>query len=1013
VLGGFTVTPVRAQDPASMCTITPACTAVPPLTNGAVHYDKPNYANSPALKKFTGVLPSIPVAKPGVLNGVDYYALSVEDYTASFHHTATGVADLGAAQLRGYRQLNAPPNDPASKNSYLGPIIIAERNKPVRLKLTNNITKAPFLPVDETVPGAGMGPPMNVMTGKICTVTQVTAFNGPCTAPGLYSKNRALLHLHGGFTPWISDGTPHQWTTPANDASPYLKGVSYQDVPDMATAARSDATYYYTNQQSARLMWYHDHSYGLTRLNVYGGQAAPYVLTDTPEAVLMKALNIPTSFGTTHTMTGQTVPTALGIPLVIQDKTFVAGTTTVAQTATSDVDPNWATACGSSNFPAACPASEGNLWFPHIYQPNQLQQGGISPVGRWDFGPWVGPPALIFNDKLPTVSAVPEAFMDTIVVNGEAYPFLEVPKHAVRLRILNGSNDRHLNLQLYYAVQGSGVASFTSRTTPRKCNSTSQAASNCTEVAMVPATGINFRTGLPYTVAPFGSLTAATDVYVPFDSRAGGVPDPRNQVPFIQIGNDGGLLPKPVLHMNQAIDYEYDRKQINALNVRNNPVSGPPGCPACNYPFPGYTLFLGPAERADIIVDFGAIPDGATLILYNDAPAPTPGIDPRYDLYTGSPDFSSTGGPKSVQAGSGPNTRTVMQFRVNRRLNGSGRTAVSTAALSPTWVNTTLPNALGTAYAASHADPIDSGRPDKGTIDPPNYIQACDTSTTATTLATCASTRLCAYGSNCQTGMEEFPTCPTAVALGNGKFNNSFDPGYRKTCGYPVRMKSIAEDFDPVYGRMNAKLGTEVSALDTQGQQTFGFYFVDPATEVMDEGTTEIWNIVHNGVDVHAVHFHLMNVQMINRVDWAGSIKQPDPNELGWKETIKVNPLENTIVAVRVNKPTLPWAIPLSVRPMDVTSAIGTADPNGQALFPFTFATTVNAEVDFGWEYVWHCHLLGHEENDMMRPLVMKVTPPTAAAAPVVPVAQQAAVAPPTPVPAPAATPIAGRRRNN
>ena len=35
---------------------------------------------------------------------------------------------------------------------------------------------------------------------------------------------------------------------------------------------------------------------------------------------------------------------------------------------------------------------------------------------------------------------------------------------------------------------------------------------------------------------------------------------------------------------------------------------------------------------------------------------------------------------------------------------------------------------------------------------------------------------------------------------------------------------------------------------------------------------------------------------------------------------------------------------------------------------------------DFGWEYVWHCHLLGHEENDMMRPMVFEVAPaaPTA-----------------------------------
>jgi FtsP/CotA-like multicopper oxidase with cupredoxin domain len=34
---------------------------------------------------------------------------------------------------------------------------------------------------------------------------------------------------------------------------------------------------------------------------------------------------------------------------------------------------------------------------------------------------------------------------------------------------------------------------------------------------------------------------------------------------------------------------------------------------------------------------------------------------------------------------------------------------------------------------------------------------------------------------------------------------------------------------------------------------------------------------------------------------------------------------------------------------------------------------TVNRMTDFDWEYVWHCHLLGHEENDMMRPIIMRV----------------------------------------
>src|SRR5438270_5887916 len=95
-----------------------------------------------------------------------------------------------------------------------------------------------------------------------------------------YSQNRSGIHLHGGNTPWISDGTPHQWTTPAGEATNYPKGVSVRDVPDMQASAPGEMTFFYTNQQSARLMFYHDHAYGITRLNVYAGVAAGYLLED-------------------------------------------------------------------------------------------------------------------------------------------------------------------------------------------------------------------------------------------------------------------------------------------------------------------------------------------------------------------------------------------------------------------------------------------------------------------------------------------------------------------------------------------------------------------------------------------------------------------------------------------------------------------------------------------------------------------------------------------------------------
>ena len=52
----------------------------------------------------------------------------------------------------------------------------------------------------------------------------------------------------------------------------------------------------------------------------------------------------------------------------------------------------------------------------------------------------------------PNPSMPGEAFMDTPVVNGTAYPYLEVEPKAYRFRILNAGNDRFLNLQLYVAA---------------------------------------------------------------------------------------------------------------------------------------------------------------------------------------------------------------------------------------------------------------------------------------------------------------------------------------------------------------------------------------------------------------------------------------------------------------------------------------------------------------------------------------------------------------------------------
>lgn len=133
-------------------------------------------------------------------------------------------------------------------------------------------------------------------------------------------------------------------------------------------------------------------------------------------------------------------------------------------------------------------------------------------------------------------------------------------------------------------------------------------------------------------------------------------------------------------------------------------------------------------------------------------------------------------------------------------------------------------------------------------------------------------------------------------------------------------------------------------------------------------------------MDTHPIHFHLFEVQLINRIGWDGFVRLPDPNELGWKDTVRVSPLEDTIVALRPILPVTPFRanIPNSFRPLNPTTTLGSQDgfsqqdlTNGGPLVP----PMTNQLVNFGDEYTWHCHILSHEENDMMRPIAFAVPP--------------------------------------
>jgi hypothetical protein len=151
---------------------------------------------------------------------------------------------------------------------------------------------------------------------------------------------------------------------------------------------------------------------------------------------------------------------------------------------------------------------------------------------------------------------------------------------------------------------------------------------------------------------------------------------------------------------------------------------------------------------------------------------------------------------------------------------------------------------------------------------------------------------------------------------------------------------------------------------------------------VLPDGT-QIWRLFHNGVDTHTIHTHLFHAQLVNRLGQDGILLPNDPIELGWKDTFRVNPLEITYIAMRPTVPTqsdLPFEAPDSVRLIDPTLPEGATltppapggwlDPQGIAI-----REILNHYVNIGWEYVWHCHILAHEEMDMMHSLVFAVPP--------------------------------------
>lgn len=323
--------------------------------------------------------PAMPKAPNESAPGVDYYKIATRQISQQILPEP-----LPKTKVWAYGSSD-------NQNTFHSPsyTIEASVNRPVRVTWINELKDSNghflphLLPVDQTVHWAN---PPGGPGGQDSMGRNPKPYTGPVPL---------VTHLHGAHVVPGSDGYPESWTLPA--ASDIPAGYATRGTHWAEIAGEDDkpgeATYQYSNDQRATQMWFHDHTLGMTRSNVYTGLAGNYMLrggmSDLPSLLLPQ--------GTYE------------IPLLIQDRAF-----------NSD---------GSLFYPGERAFFEGlaknDLRIPFI--PRKTASGGDSDVSP------------IWN---------PEYFSNVMLVNGNSWPKLDVEKRRYRFRILNGSDSRFMMLKI-------------------------------------------------------------------------------------------------------------------------------------------------------------------------------------------------------------------------------------------------------------------------------------------------------------------------------------------------------------------------------------------------------------------------------------------------------------------------------------------------------------------------------------------------------------------------------------
>ena len=362
--------------------------------------DIPKYA-TPML-----IPPAMPragtITMPGGKVG-DYYEISMRQFSQQILPVG-----MPATTVWGYGAIKS-----ASKRGLLihhAPSLTIETmwKRPVRIKWINELVDNAgnylphLLPVDPTLHWAN---PPGGTTGRDMRPT----FD---ETPGRYTGPVPIVtHLHGAAGVGDeSDGYAEAWYLPAATNIPTgyaTRGTWYDFFGGKANSkfgvawGPGFATFQYPNDQREATLWYHDHTLGMTRLNVYAGPAGFVLVRGGPEgdkAVMDSRTGTTAVLPSPAPREGDAFPsnkTYYEIPIAIQDRSF---------------------------------NTDGSLFYPDT---------------RAFFDGYTGP-YIPDSDVSPIWN--PEFFGNMIMVNGNTWPFLTVEKRRYRLRFLNGCQSRFLIL---------------------------------------------------------------------------------------------------------------------------------------------------------------------------------------------------------------------------------------------------------------------------------------------------------------------------------------------------------------------------------------------------------------------------------------------------------------------------------------------------------------------------------------------------------------------------------------